>query len=273
MQKTVDRLTVQGIDRLLQLTESSTLEPASKFGQILYSILIRNYVNLQSIRSLIGCQNRFVGDAAITLVRRLFEDMVWVEYMMLVGKEEMAQQFVDFHPVDRWIDKQYLKGAGWSDPEVEARVDSNFDKVSQLFIRKPKESDWRKKYWRNWAKVSIDEALNQLKLHGVLDDGAMQQYVHIYTMGNRKNHLSPYDVSLVCGGARINGKVNLSLIDTSKELELAASLAFLFYQRIFAALASELGNASLETKLEEIFQKVHGHILSKTVTSRDLRLP
>src|SRR5713226_6218557 len=47
------------------------------------------------------------GDAILDLSRRVVEDRISVEFMVLRGKEDMAARFIRYSAVERWLDLEY----------------------------------------------------------------------------------------------------------------------------------------------------------------------
>ena len=54
----------------------------------------RNYFTFLAIRYLADAPA--LADSAATLVRKMTEDVISIEYMLLIGKEKMAKRFQDF---------------------------------------------------------------------------------------------------------------------------------------------------------------------------------
>ncbi len=162
----------------------------SKFGRILEGIFRKGYFTLQTITVLadlaeVDSERKIVfGGSILDLSRRVFEDLVYMEYINKKGKDKYTQQFFDYVIVDQKNDMDFLLKAG---SEIDPKV---VEEVNKKFNETPKKIRGR----QNWAGQSLEQVVDWFLSEGEIQPKEMRTLMKIYAAGNRKNHTSPSDV-------------------------------------------------------------------------------
>lgn len=163
----------------------------SRFGKILEGVFRKGYFTLQTIVVLADMidkddQLRIVfGGSMLDLSRRVFEDMIYMEYINESGKkEEYSKQFFDYIAVDRKNDLEFLLNAGIQvDKKIVEIVRSDYEKTP----RKLKDRN-------NWAGQSVEKIITWLVGKGKIEELRKADVLKVYTAASRKNHTSPSDI-------------------------------------------------------------------------------
>ena len=92
-------------ERTLQVIHPliKNVKQPSKFSSIILGALRRDYYTLYTIMHLSGANEddrTAFGDSCVDLTRRVFEDLINIEYIKLKGKEKYSKQFIDFKAVE-----------------------------------------------------------------------------------------------------------------------------------------------------------------------------
>jgi len=163
----------------------------SRFGRILEGVFRKGYFTLQTIVVLADMvekdnQLRIVfGGSILDLSRRVFEDMIYMEYINESDKkEEYSKQFFDYTAIDQNNDLEFLLGSG-------VKVDS---KVIETVKNKYAIAPTKLKSRSNWAGQSVEQVIAWLVQRGKIEESRKADVLKIYTAGNRKNHTSPSDI-------------------------------------------------------------------------------
>ncbi|MGD8744534.1 MAG: DUF5677 domain-containing protein [Candidatus Woesebacteria bacterium] len=156
----------------------------TKFSSIILGALRRDYLTLYTIARLSDAdeQDRTAfGDSCVDLTRRVFEDLINIEYIKLKGKEKYSKQFIDFKAVEAHQDLQYLKALNVKmDPKFVKQTEEEYEKL-------PKKLRERKR----WSGVGIEEMIQILLDEGVIKEDEFRTLLQTYIAGNYKNHFSP----------------------------------------------------------------------------------
>jgi hypothetical protein len=204
------------------------------FPTVLLAILRRDYPVLHTMNLL--KDDEMSGDSIIDLSRRLFEDMISVEFMILKGKEKYAQKFIEFSTVERWNDLQYLKKIGAEqDKNMEEEIERDFLLVKDKFMFKDEVA-------RSWAKMQVDKMLELFVKEGKIDNVMLANLSQGYIVGNRKNHLSSYDTQIFADKDRREKEIN-------NAGNVGIGIALVCYIRLLALYAEEKNDKDLEKKL------------------------
>jgi hypothetical protein len=207
---------------------------ASLFARVAEGTFRRDYLTLYTMSYLAEHEQPEVRIAFATscmdLCRRVHEDLISLEYMLLKGKEKYAQKFMDFAAVERKRDMDYLDAVGAPlDPQLKKPIDENYDKVKDQFLDssgKAKKKGWielteflksegeidsrveqkievelNKRFTnvneqprKAWAGLDVEGMTEELVKGGVIDALQQGMLLQTYIKGNQKNHFSPKDI-------------------------------------------------------------------------------
>src|SRR6266568_3457493 len=102
--------------KLLNSTYQLAMGPntyKSVFAQVLEGTFRRDYLTLYTMLYLTEHsqpeQRRAFGDCCLDLSRKVLEDLVSLEYMLLRGKEAYAKKFLDYYHIEAKRDSDYLE--------------------------------------------------------------------------------------------------------------------------------------------------------------------
>lgn len=163
----------------------------SRFGRILEGVFRKGYFTLQTIVVLADMvekddQLRIVfGGSILDLSRRVFEDMIYMEYINESGnKEKYSKQFFEYVSIDRENDLKFLLNSGVKvDKKIVETIKSKYAKAPQKLKNR-----------NNWAGQSVEQVIAWLVGKGKIEELRKVDVLKIYTAGNRKNHTSPSDI-------------------------------------------------------------------------------
>lgn len=176
-------------DKTLQVVHPLVkgVSQSTKFSSIILGTLRRDYLTLYTIAHLSDAdeENRIAfGDSCMDLARRVFEDLINIEYIKLQGKDKYSKQFVDFKAVESYQDLLYLQASG-------TKMDPGFvNQVIRDFEQLPEKLKERKR----WSGVGIEEMIQLLLDKGVIKQDEFRTLSQTYIAGNYKNHFSPTDI-------------------------------------------------------------------------------
>lgn len=163
----------------------------SRFGRILEGVFRKGYFTLQTIVVLADMVEKdkqsqiTFGGSILDLSRRVFEDMIYMEYINESGKkEEYSKQFFDYIHIDRKNDLDFLLNSG-------VKIDH---KIIEIVKSKYENAPQKLKDRHNWAGQSVEQIITWLVKKGKIEELRKADVLKIYTAGNRKNHTSPSDI-------------------------------------------------------------------------------
>ena len=261
--------------KLLNATHPLVIGPntyKSEFAKVVEGTLRRDYLTLLTTVYLAEhdepeMQIAF-GNSCMDLSRRVLEDLISLEYMLLNDKEDLARKFFDYKAVEEKLDMDFLEAAGVEmDQElqqVKETTDKDYNQVKHQFL--DNSSKTRKKAWseltaflksrdkidqqteqeieeefkrrypdteqprKAWAGLDTEGMIKELVSGGVMNAWEQSILIQTYIQGNRKNHFSPTD---------IHDFLYEKLYHISGDADLATSLiatttAFTQIARIFA---------------------------------------
>lgn len=197
--------------KLLEVCHSLATGPNKKkslFGRVLESVFRKDYFTLQTIVFLTDQVERdnetkaiFAG-SILDLSRRVFEDMLYMEYISARDKEKYSKQFIDYAAIDQKNDLSIALSSG-------IKIDTDaIERIEQEYKKAPtKLKDGR----LNWAGQSVDQIITWLVEHGKIEQSRRSDFSIMYMAGNRKNHTSPIDM--------LNHETQV-LLDTASEQEI-----------------------------------------------------
>jgi hypothetical protein len=218
------------------------------FTRVALAVAKRDFPILRSIMVLVDHQ--LSGDAILDLSRRVFEDMISLEYMLINDKDKMAQKFVNYSAVERWQDLNYLKinGSGLG-IELETEIEENFQKVRGFFIYRKGKNGKEDIIAQSWSSKKLDNMVEELVENNIISTIEMSNLLQGYIMGNRKNHLSSEDTSKFFDKDSRNE-------DIEGSIKIGLMLSIVSYIRILSVYAKEILDVKLEEKLRELLKNI-----------------
>jgi len=218
-----------------QLAEGQNkYKSASLFARVAEGTFRRDYLTLYTMLYLAEHEKPEARTAFATscmdLCRRVHEDLISLEYMLLKGKETYAKKFMDFAAVERKRAMDYLDAVGAPlDPQFKKPIEENYDMVKKQFLDdsgKSKKKGWIElteflksegmidpqmeqkievelnKRFKNvneqprkaWAGLDVEGMIEELVKGGVIDAFEKGVLIQTYIKGNEKNHFSPTDI-------------------------------------------------------------------------------
>ncbi len=163
------------------------------------------------------------GTSCMDLCRRVHEDLISLEYMLLKGKETYAKKFMEYIHVERKRDADYLEAVGAPiDQQLKKTIGEDYDKVKRQFLDssgKAKRKAWteltdfllsegdinsqvkqkiqeefKRRYpnvneqpRRAWAGLDVEGMTEELVKGGVIDNFQQGVLIQTYIKGNQKN--------------------------------------------------------------------------------------
>jgi len=231
-------LTRKLLDATYQLfVGPNTYKSAPIFARVAEGTFRRDYLTLYTMLYLAAHEKPEARTAFATscmdLCRRIHEDLISLEYMLLKGKEKYARKFMNYKAVEAKRDIDYLEAVGAPiDPRIKKNtIDENYEKVKHQFL--DNSSKARRKAWaelteflksqgkiddrdeqkieeeftkrypnvdeqprRAWAGLDVEDMTRELVKGGVINANEQRILIQTYLKGNQKNHFSPTDISV-----------------------------------------------------------------------------
>lgn len=185
--------------QLLDISHKLVVGPntkTSEFAEVLEGTFRRDYVVVLAILKLSEDQdgNRSVfGEVCMGLTRRLIEDVVSIEYILLKGKKEMAKKFKAFRGIELKRDLEYLRSAGIPPSEKTSKtIEDCYGKAVNLFGGRNDPQFWNHR--RLWAGVGTRKMILELTDAGLLSDLEQISTIHMYGTTSGRLHFSPSGV-------------------------------------------------------------------------------
>lgn len=212
----------------------NTYKQATLFAIVAEGTFRRDYLTLYTMLYLAEREQPEARTAFATscmdLCRRVHEDLISLEYMLLKGKEAYAKKFMDYAAVERKRDSDYLEAVGAPlDPRIKQKIDEKYNEVKDQFLDqsgKAKRKGWaeltgflksegvidsqieqkietelNKRHAnvdgqprRAWAGLDVEGMIEELVKGGVIDAFQQGVLIQTYLKGNAKNHFSPTDI-------------------------------------------------------------------------------
>ncbi len=182
------------MDKLLNSTKPlaethPTVDKRYHYLRVLEGFYRRNHFTLLAIRYLANAPD--LADSAAVLARKMTEDIISIEYMLLKGKEEMANRFQDFFYIQAYQEIEHRKRLGYEIPSNEemAKLESRVEKLKPQF--------WHEKsndFMHSWSGKSAEQMWTELAKKKVFGTHDIHAVLLGYTYGSWKNHPNPADV-------------------------------------------------------------------------------
>lgn len=177
-------------ERTLQIIHpliESKAKTTAPFENVVLGALRRDYLTLYTITHLSDGKDEdqvAFGDSCMDLARKVFEDLIGIEYIKLKGKEKYSRQFIDFKAVEAYRDLEYLKAAGVQmDPKFVKDTEEEYQKLPS-----------RLKKRKSWAGLDVEGMVKALLDAEVIKKDEFRALSQVYVAGNYKNHFSPTDI-------------------------------------------------------------------------------
>lgn len=192
------------------------------YGPIIEGAFRRAYLTLRTILFLSErpiYEHIVYANSCMDLSRKVFEDLITLEFMELKGKEKQARKLISFKAIERMRDLELLKRMGGEYSEdIINNVKENFEKIKNKFKDKESKDGVRQNPFGLGVEGMIDELLRNNKLN----QSEYSTLGLIYTIGCRTNHFSPTDIgdhsSQVLLESATKGYIDMSLLITFTSL-------------------------------------------------------
>lgn len=183
------------IDKLLQVThllaESHPEAPKDKhYIRVIEGFYRKTTFTLLAIRYLADQPD--LADSAAALCRKMTEDVISIEYMLLMGKEEMAKQFQNFLYIQAYEEREQRNQLGYKDDLPKKQLDALLAKVEKL-----KPQFWHEKsnsFMHSWSGKSAEQMWYKLAKAKSFNEHDIKVILLAYTYGSWKSHPNPADV-------------------------------------------------------------------------------
>lgn len=177
------KLAKKTLDIVHPLIKSDSRTKA-KFENVVLGTLRRDYMTLFTIYYLADSEENkriMFGDPCLDLARRVFEDLISIEYIKFKGKEEYSKQFIDYKAADVYRDFQYLESSGIKmDTKFIEQTKKEFNELSN-----------KQKKRNRWLGTGVEGMIETLLENGVIKPDEFRTLSQVYNAGNYKNHFSP----------------------------------------------------------------------------------
>ncbi len=265
---------------------------STTFARIVEASFRRDYLTLSTIRRLSdGKPEELIiyGSSCMDLFRRVFEDLISLEYMIMKGKDDMAKKFRNFLFVEDKKTMEYLESGGVKmDPKRKKEIEDNYEKVKKDFFDKSSMMRWKtwletieylkskgvgitndvesqlevdfdekypdkgEKVRKSWAGLDVENMVIELAQNKVIQDDEVKSMLETYRIGNSKNHFSPTDLINYLYEDLFNNS-------NTQDIKLSLLLVTMNLSRISSIAISELdfaNKAVVEKKVDEIWGEI-----------------
>src|SRR3989344_8829705 len=156
-----NKITIDEIKKLMDKLINATrplaethpkVDDKYRYIRVVEGFYRRNHFTLLAIRYLANAPA--LADSAAVLTRKMTEDVISIEYMLLKGKEEMAIRFQDFFYIQAYQEIEHRKRLGYEIPSEE--------EISKLMerVEKLKPQFWHEKskdFMHSWSGKSAEQ--------------------------------------------------------------------------------------------------------------------
>ena len=193
-----NKITIDEIKKLMDKLINATrplaethpkVDDKYRYIRVVEGFYRRNHFTLLAIRYLANAPA--LADSAAVLTRKMTEDVISIEYMLLKGKEEMAIRFQDFFYIQAHQEIEHRKRLGYKIPSAEKMV-KLMERVEKL-----KPQFWHEKsndFMHSWSGKSAEQMWVELAKNKVFGKHDIYSVLLGYTYGSWKNHPNPADV-------------------------------------------------------------------------------
>lgn len=185
----------QGLKKLLErvLRDTQPLSQAAathdtKFLNVLLGIYRISFTTLRDIYYLSSHEQ--TGSSALDLARKIIEHGITVEYIIMKGREPMAERFQSYLWVQMHDEIEFLKSMGQNPADLSRESKLGVEKIERKYNALKQETIKDK----TWAGRSIDGMLEDLYETRTLGDFDFSRLGRAYIWGSRLNHPNPFVV-------------------------------------------------------------------------------
>lgn len=233
------------MDRLLEATNilarsHPKVDKKYHYIRVLEGFYCRSTFTFLGIRYLSNQPS--LSDSAGVLARKMIEDVIAIEYILLEGKEKMAKRFQDFLYVQAYQEIEQRKKLGYEiPPEKEmTKLLKRLEKLKLQFWHKPSNQFMRSWSGKDFEKMLIDIARAKLfakhEIHSILLG---------YTYGSWKSHPNPTDVL-----SYMTNKSRIAVSDIA--LKQSTILAIMSFIRLITRYIDEIREIKQKNLYEDI---------------------
>ncbi len=248
-----EKITIDEIKRIIDKLLESTHELAElhpdvdkkyHYIRVIEGFYRRNYFTFLAIRYLSDKQS--LGDSAQVLARKMTEDVISIEYMLLEGKEEMAKRFQNFFYIQAFQEIQHRKRLGYDLPTQKelSQLTTRVEKLKPLFWHEKSNS-----FAHSWSGKSAEQMWIKLAQKKVFGKHDINSVLLGYTYGSWKNHPNPADVLTYMTNENRDQFSYLAL-------KQALGLGLMDFLRLTTRYIDEIREIKQENVYEEINQVV-----------------
>ncbi|MBA4319877.1 MAG: hypothetical protein C0412_15875 [Flavobacterium sp.] len=160
----------------------------TKFLNVLLGIYRVSFATLRDIYYLSSYEE--TGSSALALARKIIEHGITVEYIIMKGKEGMAERFQNYLWVQTHDEIEFLKSIGQNPADLSEELKLGVKETEREYSALKKET----KKDKTWAGKSIDGMLEDLYKAKALGDFDFSRLGRAYIWGSRLNHPNPFVV-------------------------------------------------------------------------------
>ncbi|MBU6321349.1 MAG: hypothetical protein KGI78_02635 [Patescibacteria group bacterium] len=160
----------------------------TKYLVTLLGIFRVSFTTLRDIYYL--SQNEGTGPSILDMMRKIIEHGIAIEYMLLKGKEEMAERFQNYLVVQKHEEIELLKAIGLDPAAVSTELQIGIEDAEKEYAA----LDAGTKKDKTWAGRNFEGMLEDLTKAGAITAHDSPRLVAAYIWGCRLNHPNPFVV-------------------------------------------------------------------------------
>lgn len=179
------------LERTLNATEALANAASvanTKYLVTLLGIFRISFTTLRDIYYL--SQNEGTGPSILDLTRKIIEHGITIEYMILKGKEEMAERFQNYLIVQKHEEIELLKAIGLDPATVSSDLQIGIKEAEKEYATLNAST----KKDKTWAGRNFEGMLEDLTKAGAITAHDSPRLVSTYVWGCRLNHPNPFVV-------------------------------------------------------------------------------
>ena len=239
------------IDELLQITNSLASahplpkEKTSYFLRIIEGIYRKATFTVLAIRHL--SDTPVLADSAATLYRKLIDDVVTVEYMLMKGKEDMAKRFQEFELIQQYIEIKMLRNMGYKASVSDAdysRLEEEVSKIKQSHIHHKSGS-----FNHSWSGFSTEQMWIEIAKSKIFKKHEIKFINLTYLYGSWKTHTNPVDVRTYMTNSIRKKELNKILFQT-------LLLSLLCHVRLTTRYIDEISSLTGKNEHVDVAEKI-----------------
>lgn len=187
----MDSRLLELLERTLKATTFLAENAANGGGKYLTTLLGIYRVSFTTLRDIYYLsQNEGTGANILDLSRKIIEHGVAVEYMLLKGKEEMAERFQKYLAVQTHEELELMRAVGVDPAETSEELRINVEQAEAEYaaLNSATRQD------KNWAGRKFEDMLSDLTNAGAINAADSPRLVSSYVWGCRVNHPNPLAV-------------------------------------------------------------------------------